>query len=413
MEIDLRNLRDVVNPAYFPLLWAPSRYLVLMGGAGSGKSVFAAQKLLARLVTEPGHNFCVLRKVQATLRNSCFTLLKSIISQWGWAKYFRDNLTDLSMTFLPTGSRLISTGLDDPEKLKSIAGVTGFWIEEATELAQADFEQVDLRLRGRTPSYKQVILSFNPISRLHWLKSRFFDTEQHGDTKVLRTTYRDNLHLDPDYIRKLEHLQERNEALWRVYGLGEWGVFEGLVYDPPILDTWPTAFQEEFMGLDFGFNNPTALVWVGARDVNRHTQSGDIYLREVIYQSGLTTPDLAERMKQAGVSQKIPIYADPAEPDRIQELYRWGFNVKPARKGEGSILSGINLCRTYRLHSLPNNPNLNAEFETYSWNQDRKGLWQDAPVKVSDHLMDAMRYAISTHLGRPAPAFIDRGKLKL
>jgi len=401
VEVDLRNLKTIVNTVYYPSFWNDSRYLVLMGGAGSGKSVFAAQKLLVRLVTEPWHNFCVLRKVFNTVRHSCFTLFRHIISTWGWEGCFQVNKTDLSFTFTPTGSRIISLGLDDVEKLKSIANVTGFWIEEATELSQDDFEQVDLRLRGRTPTYKQIILSFNPISRLHWLKKRFFDTEQHGLTTTLRTTYRDNRFLDEEYIRKLEILAEQNPALHRVYGEGEWGVLEGLIYAPPIMDKWPEKFDDQFYGMDFGFNNPTVLIWCGSKDFNPTTRMGDVYLREVIYQSGLTTPDIADLLRSNGVSPNDVIWADPAEPDRIRELSRHGFNVKPAKRmesgGKGSVKAGIDFLSSLRLHSKPSNVNLNTEWETYSW-QQKDGQYIDEPVKYADHAMDAMRYAIWSQL---------------
>jgi len=401
MEIDLRNLKAVINMTYYPLFWNHSRYLVLMGGAGSGKSVFAAQKILVRLITEPGHTICVLRKVFRTVRHSCFALFKQLISAWGWSEFFRANKTDMSLTFAPNGGRIISMGLDDVEKLKSIADITGFWIEEATEINQDDFEQVDLRLRGKTPSYKQIILSFNPISRLHWLKKRFFDSEQHGLTTTLRTTYRDNRFLDNEDVQKIELLKVQNPALHRVYGEGEWGVLEGLIYGPPIMDKWPEKFDDQFYGMDFGFNNPTVLIWCGSKDFNHATRMGDVYLREVIYQSGLTTPDIADLLRSNGVDPSAVIWADPAEPDRIRELSKHGFNVKPARRmesgGKGSVKAGIDFLSSLRLHSKPSNVNLNTEWETYSW-QQKDGQYIDEPVKFADHAMDAMRYAIWSQL---------------
>ncbi|NUN94576.1 MAG: PBSX family phage terminase large subunit [Candidatus Omnitrophica bacterium] len=411
VEIDLRNLRTVTNEAFYPLFWNDSRYLVLVGGAGSGKSVFCAQKFLIRLVTEPGHCLCILRKVHKTIRHSCFALLRQLIGQWGWSKYFATNRSDLTLTFAPTGASIISLGLDDAEKLKSLAGVTSFWAEEATEFSQEDFEQVDLRLRGETPSYKQILLSLNPISRMHWLRKRFFLERQHGMTTTHRSTWRDNRFLDREYIRKIEVLREQNPGLHTIYGEGEWGVLEGLVYQPPLVDAYPATFDDEFYGLDFGFNNPTALVWVGTKDLNRREHRGDVYLRELIYESGLTTPELATRMKALGVPRKVPIYGDPAEPDRIKELGLQGFNCKPADKGEGSVRAGISLCQGLRLHSNPENVNLNKEFETYSWEKSKDGQYMDRPVKFADHAMDAMRYGIYTHLGSPQPAFFDRTKL--
>ena len=169
------SLSLTINDVYLPYLTDQSRYLILWGGAGSGKSVFAAQKSLLRLTTEPGHRILLVRKVARTLKESVFGLVKAIASDAGIYNEFDINNSEKTMIHKPTGNEVISAGLDDPEKLKSIHGITSVWIEEATELTEDDFDQIDLRLRGKTDSYKQIILSFNPIHENHWLKKRFVD----------------------------------------------------------------------------------------------------------------------------------------------------------------------------------------------------------------------------------------------
>jgi hypothetical protein len=214
--------RIKVNDCYIPLIPNDSRYLVLFGGSGSGKSVFASQKVLIRLTTENKHRFLCIRKVANTLRSSVYQRFYDLISDWGLMPEFEINKTEMRFTHRPTGNEILMVGLDDVERLKSIEGVTGMWIEEATELTEGDFDQVDLRLRGETPNYKQIILSFNPIDERHWLKIRFFDKAL-DNAYSLRTTFQDNYFIDDEYRRVLEQKASVSPNLYRIYYKGEWG----------------------------------------------------------------------------------------------------------------------------------------------------------------------------------------------
>jgi len=401
LQIDLSRLREASLPKFYPLFENQSRFLVLVGGAGSGKSHFAAEKTLVRLVSEPGpHRFVIVRKVARTLRASCFRLLNDYITRWGWLKYFNVNKSDLDITFLPTGAQIMFLGMDDPEKLKSIEQPTGFWLEEATELEADDLEQINLRLRGEMPNYKQIVLTFNPVSINHWLKTRFFDCEPSDRVTTMRTTYLDNQFIDAAYRAELEDLRLRNPSWWTIYGRGEWGVMEGLIYNPPIIGPWPESFDETFYGLDFGFNNPTSLIRVDMKDAGA-------YLTEDLYETGLTNADLIARLREIILRRSLPIYGDSTEPGRIAEICRAGFNCQAADKGPGSVHAGISFCQGLKLHSRSANANLNAEFSSYVWAKDKNGKTLDEPVKFKDHAMDAMRMALWTHLGKrervPAP----------
>lgn len=230
IQIDLSNLPKVTNKIYYPLYKNKNRYLVLYGGAGSGKSVFAAQKIIFRLLTEQNHKFLVVRKVAKTLRESTFSLLRSVISEWGMTKLFDINKTDMTITCKLNQNKIVHAGLDDVEKMKSIHGITGIWIEEASELEQQDFQQLDLRLRGHTTNYKQIILSFNPISSLHWLKDIFFDKGR-DDSKVVHSTYLNNEFIDDDYKNVLESMKDEDEYYYMVYALGEWGVVGKTIFN--------------------------------------------------------------------------------------------------------------------------------------------------------------------------------------
>lgn len=216
------QLAESSNETFMPLFADQHRYLVLKGGGGSGKSIFAGRKVLERVTSEPGHRWLVCRKVARTLRESCFKQLVSQVTEYYPDSGYRINKSDMVISFA-NGSEILFAGLDDVEKLKSIFNITGIWIEEASELLEGDFNQLDIRLRGRTKYYKQIILTFNPISIMHWLKKRFFDRKD-SRVRVHESTYRDNRFLDEEAIKTLESFRETDEYYYTVYCLGMWGV---------------------------------------------------------------------------------------------------------------------------------------------------------------------------------------------
>ena len=220
---------DRNNDAFVPLLWDKHRYIVMRGGGGSGKSIFAGEFVLTRVTGEPGHRWLVVRKVAKTLRNSCFEQLVSQANEYyAWAKP-KVNKSDMTITF-KNGSKILFAGIDDPEKLKSIFDITGIWIEEASELEEGDFNQLDIRLRTDFPYILQMLLSFNPISITHWLKKRFWDKK---DERAVthESTYKDNRFLIPEAVETLEKFRETDPYYYMVYCLNQWGVTGKTVFD--------------------------------------------------------------------------------------------------------------------------------------------------------------------------------------
>ena len=229
--------KRLMNPKFYPLLKDESRYFILVGGGGSGKSVFAAQKVVARTLAEKGHRFLVVRKVAKTLRESAFAEVRGIISDWGLTKLFSINKSDLHIT-CKNGNEILFAGLDDVEKLKSIFKVTGVWIEEASELEIGDYRQLDIRLRGKSQWYKQMIFSFNPIYKGHWLEGEFVNidwTAKRDNCIVHHSTYKDNKFLDPGQREVLEAFKDIDPYYYSVYCLGEWGVLGKTVFDAQVV----------------------------------------------------------------------------------------------------------------------------------------------------------------------------------
>ena len=234
------KLKERNNEAFIPLFFDRHRYLVMCGGGGSGKSICAGDIILNRVTTEEGHNWLVCRKVAKTIRWSCFNQLVGQAYEHYADCVERVYAGDLRITF-KNGSQIIFAGLDDVEKLKSIYNITGVWIEEASEVTEQDFNQLDIRLRGKTKYRKQIIVTFNPVSILHWLKRRFFDMRgtngralPEKDRKKIRThhsTYKDNRFLPQDDIDVLEAFKNTDPYYYQVYALGQWGVLGKSVFD--------------------------------------------------------------------------------------------------------------------------------------------------------------------------------------
>lgn len=231
-------MEETNNECFLPLFFDRHKHLVLKGSAGSGKSIFAGRKILERAASEPGHRFLVTRKVGKTIRESCFDQLKKQAEQYyaeDILKIPKGKSSDMYILF-KNGSEIIFAGLDDAEKLKSIHDISGIWIEEASELEEQDFNQLDIRLRGHRKYYKQIILTFNPVSILHWLKKRFFDYKD--PKKRIRThesSYRDNRFLPQEDRDTLESFRELDPYYYQVYCLNQWGVIGSSIFNKEII----------------------------------------------------------------------------------------------------------------------------------------------------------------------------------
>ena len=232
-ELKIEINRKVFNEAFIKYLDNDKRYLVFYGGAGSGKSFFVVERFIYKMLKSKMFNLLVVRATGKSNRDSTFALFKQVISKWKLSKHFKINESDLRVKCLLNGNEVIFSGLDDVEKLKSVTfskgELTDVWIEEASEILEADFNQLDVRLRGKGTK-KQIVISFNPIDINHWLKKRFFD-RQDDNIEIFHSTYKDNQFLDEDYKKLLESYKDTDEYYYNVYCLGQWGVLGKTVFD--------------------------------------------------------------------------------------------------------------------------------------------------------------------------------------
>lgn len=381
------------SPAFVPMFQDQSRYQVIWGGGGSGKSHMVARKKLYRLLKESNvkHNILIIRKVDRTIKRSVFTLIRNIISRWGLTEDFDINLTDKTITYTPTGSQIMFSGLDDVEKLKSIEGVTSIWVEEATELSQEDFEQLDLRLRGDHGCLKQIILTFNPISEQHWIKRVFFDDPIEG-VFTLHTTYLDNAFIDDDYKMVMENKKKTNPRYYNIYALGNWGTAEGLVFNNAkqrLIRPEEIEGLECYQGLDFGYtNDPTAFCQSYVDHIRKK-----IFVYDGFYEKGMSNADIAVEMKKI-FAHKHKTIADSSEPKSIDYIKGKGVRVEGAMKGKDSINTGIDFLSEYEIVVNSHLVEFMTEFNNYSWQVSKDGKATNKPCDDFNHFIDSLRYSM-------------------
>ena len=265
MEAQTKKRIDI-NTVYHSALKNEDQLLILFGSASSGKSYFAAQKVILRCLTEKGHRFLVIRKVGNTLKDSVFQLLKDVISEFDVYNEFEINKTDKTFVHKLTGNEIICKGLDEPEKIKSVQGITSMWIEEATELTFDDFTQLLLRIRGEKPNYKQYLLTFNPISENHWLKNKLIEGVGYDSKTVIRSNYLDNYYLSEQDKSTLESLKLTNPLYYEIYCLGNWGIEDksgkfayAFDKDKHLGETHYNPDIELYLSFDFNVNPITCL----------------------------------------------------------------------------------------------------------------------------------------------------------
>lgn len=392
------------SPAFVPLFKDGSRYQVAWGGAGSGKSHIVARKLLYRMLKESDcqHKMLIVRKVNRTIKRSVFTLIKNIISRWGLYDEFDFNHTDLTITYKENGAQFMFTGMDDPEKLKSIEGVTAIWLEEATEFTQEDFEQLDLRLRGVTKYTKQIILTLNPISEQHWIKRVFFDDPIEG-CFTLKTTFLDNAFIDDDYKMVMENKKKTNPRYYNIYALGNWGTAEGLIFSrvtSRVIKEDEIKWLECLQGLDFGYtNDPTAFNQSYIDEKNKI-----IYVYDGFYQKGMSNAEIAEKLKEL-LAHKHRTTADSSEPKSIDYIRRKGVNMVGAMKGKDSINAGIDYLLECEIVVNSHLVEFMTEFNNYSWAVDKDGKATNKPNDDFNHFIDSLRYAFESKMKGAALVF--------
>ena len=380
---------------FLPLLNDYShRWEIYKGSAGSGKSHFITQKIIIKALREK-RRVMICRRYGTTMRNSVFKLFKDVIESFKITHLTRIKESDMSIT-LPNGSEIIFVGLDNEEKLLSIAGITDVFIEEVYEVPKEIVDQLNLRMRGKAPN-QQIYMAFNPISAKHWLYDFCEGSTRPESSIYSQSTFRDNPFLPDEYVKALEDMYRTNPNKARVFCDGNWGAdVEGLVYKNHVLSDFDInelikQGLEVRVGIDWGFVDPTTVV-VSLFDKPKK----EIYIIGEFYKRGATLEEIKDDIIQLGIS-KQEMYCDGAEPDKVDYLRRNGFNAVSAKKGAGSVKAGISFLQDMKIICHESCVNVAAELENYVYLKDKKtGQYiEDSYDHDFSHTMDALRYSYS------------------
>jgi phage terminase large subunit len=352
--------------------------IVNQGGTSSGKTYAILQVLFTKALEEE----CTITVVGQDIPNlkvGAFRDALDIINSDESIKQqiFHYNRSDRIFTF-KNKSIMEFNSYDNQQDAKS--GKRDYlFVNEANGIPYNMYEQLSLRTR------KQVYIDYNPDTSF-WVHEKIIPLDT---TELIISDHRHNPFLSSKVREKIEALKERDESLWKVYARGITGRIEGLV-----LKKWYVlneSFEDKKIigyGIDFGFSNdPSTLIEVRMQD-------GDLYVQELIYETGLTNQDISDRMETLGVSKGALIVADSAEPKSIEELRRRSWTVDGVKKGKDSVMFGINLLKGYKINVNSSSTNLIKELEQYRWKVDKNGNTLNVPIDEYNHAIDALRYLI-------------------
>ena len=349
-----------------------TRITCLQGGTRSSKTYSLCQLFIVKCLEETGKIFTICRKTLPALKGTAYRDVLSILKELELYNEANHNKSELS--YMLNGNIIEFISVDQPQKIRGRKR-NYLWCNEANEFNYEDWQQLILR------TTEKIYLDYNPSDPYSWIYEKVHTRD---DCTFLKSTYRANPFLDEDTIAEIERLKDIDPEYYRVYGMGEIGTIQTAIFrNFNLVDD----VQGRLIGygLDFGFtNSPTALVEVRQLE-------DSLYIRELLYEKRLTNTDLANKLKQMGIDRQAEIVADSAEPKSIEEVYRQGFNIKPAKKGAGIHL-GIDIMRRYKLNITKDSLNAIKEFRGYKWATDKNGDVLNVPVKINDHLIDATRY---------------------
>jgi phage terminase large subunit len=385
------------------LVWdkVDSRYFIITGGRGSGKS-FAINTMLLLLTQEQGHTILFTRY---TLRSANISIIPEFKEKIDLLKLnHMFHITKDEIINKNSGSKILFRGIktssgDQTANLKSLQGITTWVMDEAEELVdESIFDKIDLSVRKKGID-NRIMLVLNPATKEHWIYKRFFESKgidsksnlSSGNVTYIHSTYLDNIeNLSESYLARIEDIKNNRPAKYEHQILGGWlEKAEGVIFS-----NWSIGkFQEVstvVLGQDYGFSaDPSVLLKTSIDKKNKK-----IYVKLCFYKKHLTTTSIAQLNKQFA-GQNL-IVADSAEPRLINELSRH-CNIVPTIKGQGSVIFGISLLQDYDLIIDPESTEIVKELNNYSWLEKKS----QTPIDKFNHCIDALRYAVAYQLENP------------
>ena len=399
-------MQQIVNKEYKELFTSNSRYIILMGGRGAGRSTVASQFANANLIGDKYFRCAIMRYILGDIRNSIYREILDRAEENETKEALDINDSNMTITYGKNTINAVgfrkSSG-DQKSKLKSLANYNCVIIEEADEILEEDFMQLDDSLRTVKSDIK-IILLLNPPAKSHWIIKRWFNLipsdypnffipelkKEVTDTTFIRTSYLDNIkNISEQSIKNYKEYEKTKPDHYcnMILGLVPETVRGKIYTNWNVIEELPHEARLERYGLDFGFtNDPTAIV-----GVYRH--NGGFIVDEVAYTKGLLNNQIAAILN---MQPKSIVIADSAEPKSIEDLKQFDLMVMPAVKGADSIKRGIDKVKQLRISITARSKNIITEYENYAWLEDKEGKGLNVPKPGYDHAMDALRYAFES-----------------
>jgi phage terminase large subunit len=371
------------NSVFEHLELSDKRITIEQGGTRSGKTYNILMWLIfGYALKNTGKTITICRKTYPSLRASSMRDFFDILKQYDIYEEADHNKSNSEYRL--EGNLFEFISLDQPQKVRGRKRDV-LYINEANELYFEDWQQLIFR------TTEKAILDYNPSDEFHFIYDKI---KPRDDADFYITTYKDNPFLSVEIINEIERLKNIDENYWKIYGQGQIGSSQALIFRINECNSIPDDAKFLSYGMDFGFtNDPTTLVAI-------YQQGDNIYLKELLFQTGLTNRDIDEKLKLNKIERK-EVFADSAEPKSIEELYRMGWNIKPATKGQGSVNIGIDMMKRYQIYVTKDSVNMIKEFRNYKWQQDKNGNILNVPVDMFNHTIDAVRYGLYDKLARP------------
>ena len=380
----------VLTDRQYEMINDKTRFLLITGSAGSGKTIFCSFKTIMYAVEHPKARVGVFRSTLPALRETAMLEIRTLLDNLGIE--YKENKSNAIMT-LSNGSTISFTPLDDDRKIRSL-NLDYIFIEQCEEISEEVFDELALRLRGEVSlsDYGQVLLIAQPEAKTHWIYKRFYQIKVNDDDyKYVHFSYLDNPYLKEEQRRYYEGLKETNYDRWRTHALGEWITSSKQIFT----NNWSVGFDRSFFnfyvaGLDFGWNVESAFLLIGFYD-------DEAYVLDEVYAPELTNDDLMSEINSClarnglKISDLDAVYCDSASPDRIEVLHKYGLPTYPSVK---DVKAKIETTRETTIHIDEKCVNLIRELPNYQWKKDKDGNVLDDPIKKDDHAIDSLCYAI-------------------
>lgn len=353
------------------------RFILNQGGSRSSKTWSLLQLLIVLCIKNSDLKVSIVRETLPALKSSVMRDFFEILKSLHLYSEKRHNKTD-NIYFFENGSLVEFFSTDSDQKVRGRKRDI-LYLNEANEIKKDIFHQLVMRTKSK------VFIDFNPSDADHYL----YELAEDQKSILIKSTYKDNPFLNEDQIEYIENLINVDHNYYLIYNLGERPSSTTRIYSHfGLYDIEPQNYEDISYGLDFGFTHPTALVQV-------KFIGNSIYVKEILYESGLTSVDLIKKLSQLGIDRSVSLYCDSARPEIIEELRRSGFNK--AMAANKNVKPGIDRIKSLEVFVHKESVNLLKESRLYSWKTVNDRLTEE-PIKENDHLLDSMRYAVYSHM---------------